>query len=424
MKASFQTKILKVIDSVKAKKNILKNRTVTGLGLTAASVGAVSVLTGLLYFRNEAIIYDGGDTLRVFTMFDTVEEILDEQNISHGEFDRVDFGGVKDGEATITIHRALNLPITADGVEIYVPCAYNETVSDVVARSGVELGEYDFVSPDGSTLCKDVSAISVSRAYPVTVIADGKSAELLTANQTVGEVLKRAGITLSEDDYANYPDNTPVTEGMTIEVTRVRYRERTTVEIIHYQTETVSSNLYAMGYSRVTTEGENGKRVNTSREKYVNGVKVSETALYSEVTKEPVNEVITAGAALREPYSKRDSSKVELVNGRPVNYEYVLTGKSTAYTARPGCGTYSGRALEIGTVAVDPNIIPFGSELYIVSSDGSYVYGYAVAADTGNLTAHGVLVDLYMGLTSEAYDYSCWYGARQVDVYVLGVATR
>ena len=424
MKVKFQTKILQVINSVKKRKNILKNHTLIGLGLTLLSIGAASVLTGLLYVRNEAVIYDGGVTMRVFTMYDEVDKILAEHDIALSEYDRVDFETVAEGEAAITIHRALNLPVTQDGVTVaYVQCAYNEKVSDVAARSGVELGEYDFVD-SADELCKDVTEITVSKAYPVTILVDGDTVKLMTANQTVEQLLQRAGVVLKEDDYVNYGMDEVVTADMTIEVTRVRYVERQTVELIPYETVIEKDNLLAIGYSKVTTEGENGKRVNTSLEKYVNGVKVSETAVSSEITKEPVNEVIHKGAALVEPYSKRDSEIVELENGIPVNYEYVLTGKSTAYTARPGSGTYSGRTLEIGTVAVDPNIIPFGSELYIVSSDGTYVYGYAVAADTGDLTAHGVLVDLYMGVSPDNYAYSCWYGARQVDIYVLGVATR
>ena len=36
-----------------------------------------------------------------------------------------------------------------------------------------------------------------------------------------------------------------------------------------------------------------------------------------------------------------------------------------------------------GAIAVDPSVIPLGSELFIIASDGSVVYGYATAEDTG-----------------------------------------
>ena len=34
-------------------------------------------------------------------------------------------------------------------------------------------------------------------------------------------------------------------------------------------------------------------------------------------------------------------------------------------------------------MAVDPDVIPYGTKLYITSTDGKFVYGYAVATDTG-----------------------------------------
>lgn len=392
------------------------------LGL--ASVSVVFLMTGLLYFRNEAFIDDNGETYRVFTMFDNVDEILDEQGIEIGYFDRVDFGGVTDGEATITIHRSLSMPVNADGSTTYVECAYNETVGDVIGRSGLELSEHDFISPDKSTLCSDAEQVNVLRAYEAYIKVDGQTLAVETANQTAAEMLAYNGVVLKEDDFIDLDLNEPILEGMTVTVTRVRYIERQTQEVIPFTTETVVSNLVSMYTSEVTQTGENGTRTNTSRVKYVNGVRVSETAVSSEVTKEPVTEVISQGAALRTPYSKRDTDTLVLENGLPASYEYVISGKSTAYTAREGSGTYSGRKLQIGTVAVDPDIIPFGSELYIVSADHSYVYGYAIAADTGDLTAHGVLVDVYMGTIDDAYYISCQYGAKYVDIYVLSVGSN
>lgn len=419
MNSNFVKKFRRVIASVKSKKNSLHNHKLFGLLIGLASIGVISLMTGLLYFKNEACIYDGEEALRVFTMHDDVYDILEEQNIAIGEYDRVECDGITDGEAIITIYRSIDMPIYADGDTHIVECAYDETVEAVVERSGLEINEFDCIFPSEDTICSETSAIDILRGYTAYVNVDGETLQVTTANQTVSEFLERAGVILKEDDYTDVPLDSIVIEGETVTVTRVRYVEIETTEIIPYETKTITSNLVSMYTSEITVEGENGQRVNTSRVKYVNNVRVSETAVSSEIVLEPVTKVISKGTALMTPYSKRDSENLILVNGLPAEYEYVLTGKSTAYTARAGSGTASGRTLEIGTVAVDPEIIPYGSELYIVSADGSYVYGYAIAADTGDLTAHEVLVDLYMGLMEEAYDYSCWYGARTVNVYVL-----
>ena len=72
--------------------------------------------------------------------------------------------------------------------------------------------------------------------------------------------------------------------------------------------------------------------------------------------------------------------------------------------------------LGYGTVAVDPDVIPYGTKLYITSTDGKFVYGYAVATDTGIAVQKGeILVDLFY----ETYAESVINGAIQVNVYVV-----
>ena len=423
MKVTFQRKFLNVIRKVKSKKNILKNHTVFGLLMGFVSVSVMFLMTGVIYFRNEARIYDGGETIRAFTMYDELEDILDEQQITLGEYDRVDFGGIIDGEADIVIHRSLNIPVTADGDVVYVECAYDETVEDIVTRSGIKLDKQDVIEPSEDTVCADISLVKIHRGYPVYVEVDGTVKELYAYRQTAEQLLDRAGITLEQEDYIDCDLDTVIAEGETVKVTRVRYETVESYEVIPFSTVTQKSNLVSMYSAETVQNGVNGTRTNTSLVKYVDGRRVSETAVSSEITAQPVDEIISIGTALKTPYSKKNPDSLVLENGLPVNYQTVLTGKSCAYTAPTGSGTASGRTLEIGTVAVDPAIIPYGSELYIVSSDGSYVYGYAIAADTGNLTAHGVLVDVYMGNSENYYYESLNYGAKQVNVYVLSWGT-
>lgn len=419
MKVKFQRKVLTIIRKVKSKKNILRNNTVFGLLLGFASVSVMFLMTGVIYFRNEARIYDGGETIRAFTMYDELEDILEEQEITIGEFDRVEFGGIVDGEADIVIHRSLNIPVSVDGGVVYVECAYDETVQDVITRSGVKLDREDVIEPVESTVCAELTVVKIHRGYPVYIQVDGRTVELYAYQQTVQTLLDRAGITLEQDDYIDCALDTVLAEGETVKVTRVRYETVESYEVIPYSTVTQKSNLVSLYTGEVVQYGVNGTRTNTSLVKYIDGERVSETALSSEITAEPVDEIISVGTALATPYSKKNPDNLVLENGLPANYQTILTGKSCAYTAPLGSGTASGRKLEIGTVAVDPAIIPYGSELYIVSTDGSYVYGYAIAADTGNLTEHGVLVDLYMGNMEDYYWTSVEYGAKQVNIYVL-----
>jgi 3D (Asp-Asp-Asp) domain-containing protein len=91
---------------------------------------------------------------------------------------------------------------------------------------------------------------------------------------------------------------------------------------------------------------------------------------------------------------------------------YESCGK---YPDHPEYGiTASGTKVQPGTVAVDPDVIPLGTRLYIASTDGTPDYGFATALDTGS-AIKGYRVDLFMENKEDALAY----GIRQVKVYIL-----
>jgi len=104
-----------------------------------------------------------------------------------------------------------------------------------------------------------------------------------------------------------------------------------------------------------------------------------------------------------------------IVDGVPTHYLASYTGVAKAYHGDPGVASGLGKPIP-GYVAVDPKQFPYGTKLWIVSNDGRYVYGYAIAADTGGFVAmNACMIDLYM--PSEAMCEQ--WGARGVTVYVL-----
>lgn len=67
-------------------------------------------------------------------------------------------------------------------------------------------------------------------------------------------------------------------------------------------------------------------------------------------------------------------------------------------------------------VAVHPEEIPYGTRMYITSADGSFVYGCAIAADTGTGLMDDIIdVDLYY----DTYTESCLNGRKYVNIYIL-----
>ena len=90
--------------------------------------------------------------------------------------------------------------------------------------------------------------------------------------------------------------------------------------------------------------------------------------------------------------------------------------KATCYYRFPVDGeiTANGTPTRVGAIAVDPKVIPYWTRMYIVTQDGEYIYGVAVAEDCGT-AIKGKWVDLFY----ETYEEACKFGRRQVDIYFL-----
>ena len=111
------------------------------------------------------------------------------------------------------------------------------------------------------------------------------------------------------------------------------------------------------------------------------------------------------------------SEPIELdANGHPVSYKNIITGKGTAYCKGTICAT--GVKAKPGYVAVDPKEIPYGTKLYIISADGKYHYGYAIAADTGGF-AKNPNSTIVCDLRFNEYDACIKFGKRNIIIYVL-----
>ena len=219
---------------------------------------------------------------------------------------------------------------------------------------------------------------------------------------------------LGEHDYTETSLNTQVAKDDVITVHRVEYQDTVVYESIPYETEYVYTSSFFRSRNRteVMQEGREGTNEITHRQRVVDGEVESSQVVSVVQTVAPRNTIIRAyqkGA----PVSSLEGP--ELVNGVPSSYRAVYTGRATGYTASRGRGA-SGLGLYYGTVAVNPNQIPYGSKLYITSTDGRLVYGYAIATDTGGAMLNGsVLVDLFM----ETYYEAAAVGSMQVNVYVI-----
>jgi len=272
------------------------------------------------------------------------------------------------------------------------------------------------------------------RKYDVKISVDGKKLGVKCSGN-VSDALEAANVTVYDDDLINIGLNEPLNNGTNIVVNRVDIVEEVEVKSIGYATKYREDDEQFIGYTETVVDGEEGEVETTTRHIYVDGELVSSSVIDEDIT-EPVDEIVVVGTKEEEPEPEPEPEPtVEIPdepvpaaetnysydvtldeNGIPIEYTNILTGSSCAYTAPAGSLTSTGKTAAVGLVAVNPDIIPYGTELYITSADGSKVYGYAVAADTGGAVMRGsIIVDLFMNTESDCYNW----GRRDVNIYVL-----
>lgn len=373
-------------------------------------------------------IYDGSEITRVSTFKSNPQAIVDQAGIVTTNDDALNLDGFTAGQdSVIVLYRAADITFT-DLQGNVTNEKFAGTVADFLSSKGVVLSEDVLVNLPEKTVLQNSMNVKLQTAYNVSLTADGATTELKTGDGTVSDAVAKAGVTLGENDEVSPSLETELYDGIQITVYRVEYVERTAQEAIKYTTQTVKSDELYLGNSKVTQKGVNGSKTVVYSDKIVDGQLASSSVVSETVTKEAVPQIKTVGtkekpavtvAALKNggtPISElTPPSSLTLENGVPTSYKRVVTGKAAAYSASAGAKTASGRTVKPGYIAVDPNQFPYGTELYIVSTDG-IVYGYCIAADTGGFVKKGKFtVDLFMNTTAQCRQW----GARDVIIYVL-----
>lgn len=370
-------------------------------------------------------VFCDNDLIKVVSFSAIPEDILNKANVEIGEYDLVDLTGFTGNseDSIIQVYRASEVTIMDGSKKYFVKTA--GTVKDALEMAGVTLSEGDSLNFKEDRYVFESMLIKISRAFGVTITVDGKTKSYNTSKGTVAELLEEAGITLGKDGEINVKLDKKVKEGMKIRIKRVSYESRKETEKLSYKVKTISDSSMYKDQTKVVKEGKNGVKVVTYKDKYVDGELVRSEVVKTKVKSEATDKVIKKGTKSR-PVVKVNGKKVISEfslpsdvkldeNGRPTKYKKLITGKATAYCSGTTCST--GVKVKPGYVAVNPKQIPYGTKMYIVSSDGKFVYGYAIAADTGGFAYNGsgTVVDLYM----RTYNECVSFGRRNVEVYIL-----
>lgn len=358
----------------------------------------------------------GKENLLVAYRGDTVEQVLLENSIVLKDADEITPARetVVEGDTQVEIRRACQVVVLADGKQTTVTQT-GGTVEDALKEAGVTVGEEDSLNYDKDEPLFDKMHIRVTRVMKVRITAGGETREVETSAQTVEDVLKKFQVELDEDDRVEPEAKTKVAEGMEITVRRVEVKEEVKTEEVPFETQYQDTDSLYEGETQVKTQGVAGEKEVTYQVTFVDGKEESREAASEKVTKEPVAEVVLRGTAEREQSGAGGSGTFVDLYGNTVSYSSVMSGTCTAYSV-PGGTTSLGWDAVYGVIAVNPNIIPYGTKMYVTSPDGSVVYGYGVAGDTGGACMAG---DIIADLCYNTIEECSQIGRREMVIYIL-----
>jgi len=315
-------------------------------------------------------------------------------------------GQGEDAPLHVAIQRAVPVYIDNSGslTTLYTTEA---TVGEALRKDGISLYLGDRVEPGLGSPVSAGMQVSIHRSKPATIQVDGRLIKTRTLGETVSEALAQEGVTLLGKDYTVPEVDTPIVSDAAIRVVRVKEETIIEQEPISFETAWQPDPNLELDHQRLDQEGEDGV---TKRRIYVvyEDSQEVERALEAEwVDREPTNKVIAYGTkiVLRELETPEgDFTYWRKVRALATSYTAATSGKSRDH---PLYGiTRLGWEMRGGIVAVDPQVINLKTEIYVPG------YGMGVAADTG-----GKVRGRHVDLGYEEDDLKLWY--KWVDVYLL-----
>jgi len=289
-------------------------------------------------------------------------------------------------------------------------------VEELLDEMGVELYRFDNVNVPLSTKIAPGLVVEIERARPVFISIDGNepfrffsrpNSALSTILADFSQPLEESFL-LNESNARHRPQANEV-----VNISTVNWTTRQVYVEVAYGREYVNNYRMEVGTYAFYRAGEFGVGVAHYNVEWVSGTENSANRTHTTIVQAPVAEIIHIGADL--PPNHHISAC-----GEVFSYSRLVLMESTAYTLSESCTgrtpdspwwgiTASGMHVGVGIVAVDTNVFPFHTRMYIEG------YGFAVAGDRGG-AIRGYKVDVFLETMAEV---RAWGRRHNVRVWIL-----
>ncbi|WP_233786027.1 G5 and 3D domain-containing protein [Planococcus halotolerans] len=391
--------------------------------------------------KNTVTMIANGEKEEVKTHAETVGAFLAEQEIKVGQDDYLSHTAEASIDKDIVIEwtEADQFTITVDGKPTSAWTTSN-TVEDILAKADVEITEHDKVTPALNEEVDANTAISVEKAYEVTILDGLEEKKVWSTSTTVADFLKQHKITLSDLDRVEKDMDELILPGSEVKVVRVEKVTDVVEDSVKFAKETKKDSSLLKGSEKVVQKGEEGLVEKTYEVVMENGKEVKRELKGEKVIKEAKKQVVAVGTktvvasvsrgtdtkaaapapkktAASQPAAtstKTTKTAAPAQSSEPSSSREFYVS-ATAYTAScTGCSGITATGINLlanphlKVIAVDPSVIPLGSKVWVEG------YGHAIAGDTGG-AIKGNKIDIFMPDRSAALAF----GRKQVKIKIL-----
>ena len=274
---------------------------------------------------------------------------------------------------TLQIRRGTPLTLlTPDGEQKLHSSAF--TIGEALQEAFVSLYARDKVdTPLNSPISQ--SPISISPSIELTVSTNGKTIQVHSSAQTVGEALAEAGIPLIGTDYSLPVEEEPLPSDGQIRIVRVTESLQLAQKPIPFESELQASADVPLDQTQILQPGETGLTVQRIRIRYEDGEEVSRLTEDETMVRPPKTRIMAYGTKVEVQSAVVDGVNIEYwraVQMYATSYSPCRSGADRCYS-----GTSSGKSLRKGMVGLRYSwyLNMQGQRLYIPG------YGFATVED-------------------------------------------
>ena len=185
--------------------------------------------------------------------------------------------------------------VVIDGIALATDAQPDQTVGELLRTAGVAVTSGDRLSVSVDQALVPGLRIELNRGFPVTVVDGGIPIAFRAQPGTVATFLDRAGISLGAQDLLEVAADGPIVPGAIVGIQRVF--ESTVVETVSIAApvETIAEPDQYTGWRYVAAAGVPGESRVTFSVRWVNGVQAGRTIVASEQIAAPVAQVVHVG---------------------------------------------------------------------------------------------------------------------------------